>query len=71
MLANISGKPASIKIAKVMSQLKKEKVQPNLIIDAGNLELAKPSTVVDLTKPRLKILRAGEVKKEKLLKYFQ
>lgn len=69
--ANISGKPASIKIAKVMSQLKKEKIQPNLIIDAGNLEPAKPSTVVDLTKSRLKILRAGEIKKEKLLKYFQ
>lgn len=69
--ANISGKPATTKIAKVISQLKKEKVQPNLIIDAGNLEPAKPSTVVDLTKSRLKILRAGEIKKEKLVKYFQ
>jgi len=69
--ANISGKPASTKIREVMSQLKKEKVQPNLIIDAGNLEPAKPSTVVDLTKSRLKILRAGEIKKEKLVKYFQ
>lgn len=55
--ANISGKPASTKIKEVISQFKKEKLQPDLIINAGNLKKNKPSTVIDLTLTPPTILR--------------
>ena len=35
--ANISGKPASTKIQEVLKQFEREKHQPDLVIDAGNL----------------------------------
>ena len=59
--ANISGKPASIKIKEVLKQFEKEKIQADLVIDVGNLKKAKPSTVIDLTDKKPKILRKGEV----------
>lgn len=55
--ANISGKPASTKIKEVISQFRKEKLQPDLIINAGNLKKNKPSTVIDLTLTPPTILR--------------
>jgi len=55
--ANISGKPPSTKIKEVMRQFKNQKIQPDLILDAGNLKPSKPSTVIDLTKKKPKILR--------------
>lgn len=67
--ANISGKSASTKIKEVLKQFKNQKHQPDLVLDAGNLKLSKPSTVIDLTGKTLKILRAGEASK-KLLKIY-
>ena len=55
--ANISGKPASIKIKEVLEQFENQKVKPDLIIDAGNLSKNKPSKLVDLTTDKIKILR--------------
>ena len=55
--ANISGKPASTKIQEVVSQFNGQRYQPDLIIDADNLKPSKPSTVIDLTDKKLKILR--------------
>jgi len=69
--ANISGKPASTEIKDVINQFNKRKLQPDLIINAGNLKPSKPSTVVDLTEKKLKVLRAGAVSKEGLIKIFQ
>lgn len=66
--ANISGKPASTKIKRIINQLKKEKFQPDLIIDVGSLKASKPSTVVDLTSKKPKILRKGEISREELKK---
>ena len=60
--ANISGKPASTKIKEVIKQLKDEKYQPDLIVDAGNLPKSLPSTIIDLVGPKIKILRQGTVK---------
>lgn len=56
--ANISGKPASGNIKKVLSQFKNQKHQPDLVIDAGNLPKRKPSTVLGLTVSPPKILRS-------------
>ena len=55
--ANISGKPASTKIQEVITQFTKRSIKPDLVIDAGNLKKSKPSTVIDLTKKKPKILR--------------
>ena len=57
--ANISGKPASVEIKEILRQFENQKIQPDLIIDTGNLKKSKPSTVIDLTDK--KILRKGEI----------
>lgn len=55
--ANISGRPASIKIKEVLRQFRGQKHQPDLIINAGDLKKSKPSIVIDLTVWPPKILR--------------
>lgn len=59
--ANISGTPPSTKIKEVLNQFKNKKFQPDLILDAGNLKFSLPSTIIDLTKGKPKILRKGEI----------
>lgn len=60
--ANISEMPATTKIKEALKYFEKSKEKPDLVIDAGNLKKARPSTVVDLSGKELKILRQGEVK---------
>lgn len=70
--ANISGQPASTKNKEVLAQFKNKppttfgtKVvggQPDLVLDAGNLKPSLPSTVIDLTSKKIKVLRKGAVK---------
>lgn len=60
--ANISGRKATTKIKEVISQFKNKKDLPDLILSAGNLKKSLPSTVIDLTKKKPKILRKGELK---------
>ena len=55
--ANISGKPASTKIKEVLRQFEKEKIKPDLVLDAGNLKPSSPSKVIDLSGRKIKILR--------------
>lgn len=61
--ANISGRPFSTKIKEVIPQFKNQlptkfdREQPDLVLDAGNLKPAKPSTIIDLTHKKPKILR--------------
>ncbi len=59
--ANISGKPASTKIKIVTFQFKNQKFLPDLVLNSGNLRKSSPSTVIDLTKKKPKILRKGEI----------
>ena len=60
--ANISGKGPHWDINSFLKTLsEKRKRQIDLIVDAGRLPFRKPSTVVDLTSGRFKILRKGEV----------
>lgn len=58
--ANISGKPATTEIKKVINYFKNQKYQPDLILDEGNLKPAQPSTVIDLTGPKPEIIRKGK-----------
>lgn len=55
--ANISGKPATTQIKKVMEQFRGRIFQPDAVIDVGNLRPSRPSKVVDLTDKKPKILR--------------
>jgi len=64
--ANISGKKASTKIKEVLKQFGKGRCQPDLVLDAGNLKISLPSTVVDLVD--FKILRKGELSKDLILR---
>ena len=57
--ANISGESSMVRVKRVLDQFKNQKYQPDLIVDAGDLEVSKPSTVIDLTKPEPRILRIG------------
>lgn len=73
--ANISGKPASTKLEEVLKQFENQPPttfgggQPDLILDAGNLESSLPSTVIDLT--NFKILREGELSKRKIFEILK
>lgn len=55
--ANISDNPPSTKIKEVLPQFKNQKLKPDLVLDAGDLKPSKPSTVIDLTEKKIKILR--------------
>jgi L-threonylcarbamoyladenylate synthase len=55
--ANISGEPSSTKIDEILKQFENKEMQPDLIINAGNLKESQPSTIVDLTQADIKIVR--------------
>lgn len=60
--ANLGGKPPHHSIDSLLKQLPKYKQELiDLIVDAGKLPRNKPSTVIDLTTPEIKILRHGDV----------
>lgn len=64
--ANISGEPAMNDAKAIYDRFNKEVYKPDLIINAGVLEKKQPSTVIDLTKDKPKIIRVGPVKLKQL-----
>ena len=64
--ANISGISGSTKLKEVLNQFKNKKFQPDVVIDVGNLKPSKPSTVVDISKKKLSLVRKGQIPKKKL-----
>ncbi len=66
--ANISGNMPSRDVKEILSQFKDWGFKPDLVLDARALPKGQSSTVLDLTGPKPKILRAGPVTKEELLK---
>lgn len=60
--ANISGEKESGKIKEILNQFRDKKHKPDLVVDAGDLPKSLPSTIIDLTGPKIKILRQGAVK---------
>ena len=59
--ANLSGKGELYSATAVIKEFKNKKFQPDLIIDAGKLAKAKPSTIVKISKNKMEILRQGNV----------
>lgn len=63
--ANLSGKSPHYSVGALLNALpEKKKTLIDMIVDAGTLPKRKPSTVVDMTKSKIKILRAGDVNLE-------
>ena len=59
--ANLSGKGELYSATAVIKEFKNKKFQPDLIIDAGKLAKAKPSTIVKISKNKIEILRQGNI----------
>jgi len=57
--ANISGRASSTRIKEILEQFEEQEVKPDLILDAGNLPKNFPSTVVDFSAKKPKIVRKG------------
>jgi len=60
--ANLANRPSRYSIKTLLNELSgKQRQMIDLVIDFGQLPRNKPSTVVDLTQPNVKILRQGDV----------
>lgn len=57
--ANISGQPSTTKIEEIFEYFEDEEIRPDLILNGGNLPYNIPSTVVDFSKDKPKIIRRG------------
>ncbi|MBI2003394.1 MAG: threonylcarbamoyl-AMP synthase [Parcubacteria group bacterium] len=69
--ANLSGEEAPKKISEIIEMFEGNYYRPDLVIDAGDLPKSEPSTILDLTTDRPKILRVGPVKPETLRKLLE
>jgi len=73
VIKQFKNQPLTTSRGKGLDQAKRTKSgggQPDLILDAGNLLKSKPSTVIDLTTPKPKILRVGPLTKKQLEKFL-
>jgi L-threonylcarbamoyladenylate synthase len=64
--ANIGNYAPAYEVQDFLNQLEVGDIKPDLVLDAGRLPKNEPSTVVDLTSGKPKILRQGGVKVKEL-----
>lgn len=69
--ANISGREATGDINKIIESFRDQIWKPDLILDAGVLPPSQPSTILDLSKIKPKILRVGSSKPEQLMQLLK
>ncbi|MDP2647831.1 MAG: L-threonylcarbamoyladenylate synthase [Candidatus Yanofskybacteria bacterium] len=69
--ANISGEEPSLNINSIIESLRSSPVQPDLVLDIGNLSQSHPSTVLDLTTDKPKIVRVGATTPKQLLELLE
>jgi len=69
--ANISGENPHNNSHDIIKRFSREQYQPDILVDAGVLPAADPSTVIDLTANAPKILRINPTTKEKLLEILK
>lgn len=68
--ANLSGRSPHYSADSLLREIGEEKKGlVDLVVDAGKLPRNKPSTIIDLTKPKVAILRRGEIIVEKSKTY--
>jgi len=58
--ANISGKSSTTKISQVYKYFEDEEIRPDLILDGGDLTYNNPSSVIDFSNDKPKIIRRGK-----------
>jgi L-threonylcarbamoyladenylate synthase len=66
--ANVSGKKEPYTVKEILRQYKNKKLAPDLIVDAGKLPRCLPSTIVDLTEEKIKLIRKGPMKFGNIIK---
>ena len=66
--ANISGEEGTGDIDRIVNSFSKSLLKPDLVIDVGNLPKSNPSTVLDLTTDKPKIIRVGPSNPAQFLK---
>lgn len=59
--ANISGGKEPYSVEEIAKQYKDSKNKPDLVVDSGNLPKNKPSTIVDLSDNKIKLIRSGPI----------
>lgn len=69
--ANISGEQGTTDINKIITTFEKSESKPDLIVDAGILPKSDPSTVIDLTTDKPKLLRVGPSSPAQFLKLLE
>ncbi|TSC91805.1 MAG: tRNA threonylcarbamoyladenosine biosynthesis protein [Parcubacteria group bacterium Licking1014_17] len=69
--ASLSGFGDANDITKIISQFEGAVWKPDLIIDAGRLPASLPSTIVDLSNIKPRILRQGTVRAERVMEILE
>lgn len=59
--ANLSGTGEAYQISGIKQQFNQTQIQPNVIIDAGNLPRVLPSTIVDCAGKQPRVIREGSI----------
>lgn len=59
--ANVSGEPAIYESQKVLESFLKKEIAPDTFIDAGDLALTPPSTVIEIKDGKIEVFRQGSV----------
>ncbi len=59
--ANTSGKAATYSVDEIIRQFEKSRMQPDLIIDAGELPKVMPSTIVKVDRNGVEVIREGAI----------
>lgn len=60
--ANISGRPSPYSVSAIRRQFVRQKFKPDFIYNSGSLPKNPPSTIIDVTGSKMKIIRRGSLK---------
>lgn len=60
--ANVAGDIEPYSVGEILKQYKNRKQKPDLIVDVGGLRKNKPSTIIDVSKEKIKLIRKGPIK---------
>lgn len=66
--ANVSGKKEPYTVEEILRQYKNKKSSPDIIVNAGKLARRRPSTIIDLTGEKIKLIRRGPIKFKDIIK---
>lgn len=57
--ANISGRPSPYSVSAIQKQFRGQKFQPDFILNGGRLEKNPPSTIINVSRKKPRIIRTG------------